>query len=90
MKKATYEKKLRELQTELANLQDWVVETGYRAVVVFEGRDAAGKGGVIKAMTEKVSPRVFRVWHFQPLPTGRKRKSMASDTSSISLLPVKS
>src|ERR1700722_8102332 len=52
-----YNKALRALQVELCALQDWVVKTGLRVVVVFEGRDAAGKGGIIKVLTERVSPR---------------------------------
>jgi len=56
-----YEKKLEKLQAELCYLQDWVRETGARVVVVLEGRDTAGKGGLIKRMTERVSPRTFRV-----------------------------
>src|SRR5262245_12235067 len=61
MKRKAYEKELGKLQIELCHLQDWVKKTGARIIVVFEGRDAAGKGGTIKAMTERVSPRVFRV-----------------------------
>jgi len=60
MKRKTYEKELRKLQVRLCQLQDWVKETGARIIVVFEGRDAAGKGGTIKALTERVSPRVIR------------------------------
>jgi polyphosphate kinase 2 len=56
-----YETELYKLHTELVKLQDWVQETGHKVIVVFEGRDAAGKGGVIKRITERVSPRVFRV-----------------------------
>jgi len=56
-----YEEKLRKLQIELCKLQEWVRHEGLRIVVIFEGRDAAGKGGAIKAITERVSPRVFRV-----------------------------
>ena len=56
-----YEKRLGKLQTELCYLQDWVRETGARVVIVLEGRDTAGKGGLIKRMTERVSPRTFRV-----------------------------
>lgn len=56
-----YEKKLLKLQTELCYLQDWVRETGARVVIVLEGRDTAGKGGLIKRLTERVSPRTFRV-----------------------------
>ena len=61
LKRKDYETQLKALQIELCYLQDWVKETGARVVIVFEGRDAAGKGGVIKAITERVSPRVFRV-----------------------------
>ena len=61
MKRKQYEKELRKLQTELCRLQEWVKLKGLRVMVVFEGRDAAGKGGTIKAITERVSPRVFRL-----------------------------
>jgi polyphosphate kinase 2 len=67
-----YEKKLIKLQTELCKLQDWVVATGQRVVVVFEGRDAAGKGGMIRALTERVNPRVFRVVAL-PAPSDREK-----------------
>ena len=67
-----YEKALRKLQVELCALQDWVKHEGLRVVVVFEGRDAAGKGGTIKAITERVSPRVFRVVAL-PAPSDRER-----------------
>jgi len=67
-----YEKELRKLQTELCRLQDWVVHAGLRVVVVFEGRDAAGKGGMIKAITERVNPRVFRLIA-SPAPSDRER-----------------
>jgi polyphosphate kinase 2 len=60
LKRKDYEKQLKALQVELCSLQDWVKATGARVVIVFEGRDAAGKGGLIKAITERVSPRVFR------------------------------
>jgi polyphosphate kinase len=70
-----YEKALRELQTELCALQDWIRQEGERVVVVFEGRDAAGKGGVIKAITERVSPRVFRVVAL-PAPSERQRSQI--------------
>ena len=65
---------MRELQVELSALQEWVKHKGLRVVVVFEGRDAAGKGGVIKAITERVSPRVFRV---VALPALRPREVAA-------------
>ena len=59
MKKKDYEKELRNLHVELVKLQQWVVHEGLKVCVVFEGRDGAGKGGTIKAITERVSPRVF-------------------------------
>ena len=72
MKRKEYEKQLRKLQVELCELQDWVRHSGQRVVVVFEGRDAAGKGGTIKAITERVSPRVFRVVAL-PAPSDREK-----------------
>ncbi len=75
MKGKEYEKELRKLQTELCKLQDWVVHKGLRVIVVFEGRDAAGKGGTIKAITERVSPRIFRVTAL-PAPSDRERTQM--------------
>jgi polyphosphate kinase 2 len=70
-----YEKQLRKLQAELCALQDWVKATGERIIVVFEGRDAAGKGGTIRAMTERVSPRTFRVVAL-PAPSDREKSQM--------------
>jgi polyphosphate kinase 2 len=75
MKRKAYEKELRNLQVELCHLQDWVKATGARIIVVFEGRDAAGKGGTIKAITERVSPRVFRVVAL-PAPSDREKTQM--------------
>jgi len=75
MKEKTYLKHLRRLQTELCTLQDWVVHSGLRAIVLFEGRDAAGKGGVIKALMERVSPRVFRPVAL-PAPSSRERTQL--------------
>jgi polyphosphate kinase 2 len=72
MKRAKYERKLGSLHVELSHLQEWVKETGARIVVIFEGRDAAGKGGIIKALTERVSPRVFRTVAL-PAPTEREK-----------------
>jgi polyphosphate kinase 2 len=72
MKRAIYEKKLRKLHVDLSRLQEWITEKGLRVVVIFEGRDAAGKGGVIKALTERVSPRVFRTVAL-PAPTEREK-----------------
>ncbi len=75
MKRKEYEEEMRKLQTELCYLQDWVKETGERIIIVFEGRDAAGKGGTIKAITERVSPRVFRLVAL-PAPTEREKTQL--------------
>jgi polyphosphate kinase len=75
MKRKAYEKELRKLQVGLCRLQDWVKEKKLRVIILFEGRDAAGKGGTIKAITEKVSPRVFRVVAL-PAPSDRERSQM--------------
>jgi polyphosphate kinase len=72
MKRKEYEKSLRKLQVELCALQDWVKQNGLRVAVIFEGRDAAGKGGTIKAITDRVSPRVFRVVAL-PAPSDREK-----------------
>ena len=70
-----YEKELARLQGELVRLQEWVVNAGLKVCIVFEGRDTAGKGGVIKRITERVSPRVFRVVAL-PKPTEREQSQM--------------
>jgi polyphosphate kinase len=75
MKRKTYEKELRKLQVQLCHLQEWVKENKLRIIILFEGRDAAGKGGTIKAITEKVSPRVFRVVAL-PAPSDREKTQM--------------
>src|SRR5262245_64369822 len=75
LKRKAYEKHLDELHEELVNLQEWVKLKGLKICVVFEGRDGAGKGGVIKAITERVSPRVFRVVAL-PAPTEREKSQM--------------
>jgi polyphosphate kinase len=75
MKRKAYEKELRKLHVELCHLQDWVRQTGARVIIVFEGRDAAGKGGTIKAISERVSPRVFRVVAL-PAPSDRQKSQM--------------
>src|ERR1044072_8576260 len=75
MKRKDYEKALRKLQVALCHLQDWVKTKGSRVIIVFEGRDAAGKGGTIKALTERVSPRVFKVVAL-PAPTERQKSQM--------------
>lgn len=75
MKRKDYEKELARLHVELVKLQQWVVEKGLRICIVFEGRDGAGKGGTIKAITERVSPRIFRVVAL-PAPTEREKSQM--------------
>ena len=75
LKRKRYEKELEKLQVQLVGLQEWVKKTGARIVVIFEGRDAAGKGGVIKRITARVSPRVFRVVAL-PAPTERERSQL--------------
>jgi polyphosphate kinase 2 len=75
MKRKDYEKELHKLQVELCHLQDWVKAEGARVIIVFEGRDAAGKGGTIKALTERVSPRVFRTIAL-PAPSDREKSQM--------------
>jgi polyphosphate kinase 2 len=75
LKRKDYEREMQKLQVKLCHLQDWVKRTGARIIVVFEGRDAAGKGGTIKAITERVSPRVFRVVAL-PAPTDRQKTQM--------------
>jgi polyphosphate kinase 2 len=75
MKRKDYEKGLHKLQVELCHLQDWVKAEGARVIIVFEGRDAAGKGGTIKALTERVSPRVFRTIAL-PAPSDREKSQM--------------
>jgi polyphosphate kinase len=75
MKRKVYEKELGKLQVQLCHLQEWVKERKLRVIILFEGRDAAGKGGTIKAITEKVSPRVFRVVAL-PAPSDREKTQM--------------
>lgn len=75
LKRKVYEKELARLHIELVKLQQWVVREGIKVCIVFEGRDGAGKGGTIKAITERVSPRVFRVVAL-PAPTEREKTQM--------------
>jgi polyphosphate kinase 2 len=75
MKRKDFEQKLKPLHVELVKLQLWAQHSGLRAVVIFEGRDAAGKGGAIKAITERVSPRVFRIVAL-PAPSEREKTQM--------------
>lgn len=75
LKRKEYEKELSRLQEKLCKLQDWVKYKGLRVIIVFEGRDAAGKGGTIRAITERVSPRVFRLVAL-PAPSDREKTQM--------------
>ena len=75
LKARKYEKKLRKLQAELCQLQEWVKHNGVRVIILFEGRDGAGKGGTIRAITERVSPRVFRAVAL-PAPSDREKSQM--------------
>lgn len=75
LKRKKYDKKLRQLQAELCILQEWVKHKGLRVIIIFEGRDGAGKGGTIRAITERVSPRVFRVVAL-PAPSDREKSQM--------------
>jgi polyphosphate kinase len=75
MKRDEYEKELRKLQVRLCHLQEWIKEAGLRVVILFEGRDGAGKGGTIRALTERVSPRVFRVVAL-PAPSDREKSQV--------------
>jgi polyphosphate kinase len=75
LKNKVYLKEMRKLQEKLCHLQEWVKFKGLRVIVIFEGRDAAGKGGTIKALTERVSPRVFRVVAL-PAPSDREKSQM--------------
>src|SRR6185312_1430619 len=75
MKRKDYEKELEKLQVELCHLQEWVKAEKLKVIIIFEGRDAAGKGGTIKALTEKVSPRVFRVCAL-PAPSDRQKSQL--------------
>jgi len=72
MKREKYEKELNKLQVELSHLQRWVKEKGLRVIIIFEGRDGAGKGGTIRAITERLSPRVFKVAAL-PAPSDREK-----------------
>jgi polyphosphate kinase 2 len=75
LKRKRYERELRRLQAELCHLQSWVKHKGLRVVVIFEGRDGAGKGGTIRAITERVSPRIFRLVAL-PAPSDRQKSQM--------------
>lgn len=82
LKKEFYEKELRRLQVDLVKLQEWVRHEGLKVVVIFEGRDAAGKGGVIKRITERLSPRIARVVALG-VPTEREKSHTSNAMSHI-------
>jgi polyphosphate kinase 2 len=86
LKRKKYDRKLADLHIELVKLQEWVKHSGAKICIVFEGRDGAGKGGVIKAITERVSPRIFRVYALPP-PTEREKTQMFSQRY-LPLLPA--
>src|SRR4051794_22909050 len=75
LKRKAYEKELQQLQAELCQLQEWVKHNGQRIIVIFEGRDGAGKGGTIKAIAERTSPRVFRLVAL-PAPSEREKSQL--------------
>ena len=79
LKRKEYERELARLHVEFVNLQQWVVKNGLKVCILFEGRDGAGKGGTIKAMTERVSPRIFRVVAL-PAPTEREKSQNVRPT----------
>ena len=75
MKRKAYEKQLRKLQVRLCHLQEYVKDRGLRIIILFEGRDGAGKGGTIRAITERLSPRVFRIVAL-PAPSNREKSQI--------------
>ena len=90
MSRKEFEKELEKLQVELVKMQEWVKASGAKVCVLFEGRDAAGKGGIIKRITERTSPRVFRVVALPRRPSGRSRRCTSSATCPICRRPAKS
>ena len=85
-----YNRELKKLHVELVKLQEWVVHKGLKVCIVFEGRDGAGKGGTIKAITERVSPRVFRVSRCRRRPSARSRRCTGSATCRTCRRPARS
>jgi polyphosphate kinase 2 len=75
MKRKDYEEEMRKLQVKLCHMQEWIKQKGVRVIIAFEGRDAAGKGGTIRAITERVSPRVFRIVAL-PAPSERQKSQL--------------
>ena len=90
MKRKEYEHEMRILHGELVAMQEWVKESGAKICIVFEGRDTAGKGGTIKRITERVSPRVFRSSRCPLRPNGKSRKCTSSGTSRTFRPPARS
>lgn len=90
VKRKLYERKLRDLHEELVELQEWTKHAGGKVCIVFEGRDGAGKGGAIKAITERVSPRVFRVVALPPPQSASARRCMSSVICRTFRQPAKS
>src|SRR5437016_11089251 len=90
LKRKEYEKELAKLHVELVKLQEWVKQQRAKICIVFEGRDGAGKGGTIKALTERVSPRVFRGSPCPPPPIARRARCTRSATWSTCLPPARS
>ncbi len=84
LKRKKYDKELRKLQGELCLLQEWVKHKGLRAIIVFEGRDAAGKGGTIKASPSASARACSAWWRSRPPPTARNRRCTCSGTCSTS------
>lgn len=84
-----YDDELRRLQIELVKLQEWIRHKGLKLVAVFEGRDAAGKGGAIKRITQSLNPRVCRVWPWAPPLSGKGRSGTSSGMWRICRRPAK-
>ena len=90
LKRDDYDRELARLHVGLVKLQQWVAHKGLKVCIIFEGRDGAGRGGTIKAITERVSPRIFRSWHFLRRPSERNRRCIPSAISRICLQPGRS
>ena len=83
MRRKEYEEELRRLQIELVQMQRWIVQEQAKVCIVFEGRDTAGKGGVIKRITEHVSPRVFALWRCPLQLTANAHRCISNAMSPI-------
>jgi polyphosphate kinase 2 (PPK2 family) len=90
MKRKKYEKEMRRLQGELVAMQEWVKSSGAKVCIVFEGLDSAGKGGTIRRITERTSPRVFKHVALPTRPSARSRRCTSSATSPTSRRPARS